>query len=461
MELIFAMCAAGQQGPSTLQEAEKQSSSTLQEAEKQSSSTLPGVEKQKLSSLPGGANQDVISLSGVGELAEKLSRNSVPWIYLSLENEKPASWLSLSLQAEAKIQTCNSSKMEVCSRSKNQACSRVNTQVCIRPKMSDFAMPGNLPKESKAIEDGDEPFEDGTIYITDSPDLAADLIKECRCVIGFQHAASSSLFQGAEIDQHEESTSYFPGVDMVLNSFDGLDPGFFSDRLRRFKKLPLIIAKTERLVIRESTEQDFPAIWDMEKDCRPDEVCHLRVERDLRDDRYMSDEFHLQEKSGFCDESNMQDDNRLSYDERNISDKGVREETDSGAYTEEKDLFLSYIRQSYSFLGFGLWTVTSKKSGEIVGRCGLSTATDSFSPDGRIELGYLIGKKWRHQGYALEACRAVLSYAQEELECGSVYALISRRNTASQRLAEKLGFHIESRYRDAENRLWVRELPCL
>ena len=121
---------------------------------------------------------------------------------------------------------------------------------------------------------------------------------------------------------------------------------------------------------------------------------------------------------------------------------------------EELEKYLAYIHTVYSVFGFGLWTVCLKNDPScIIGRCGLQPIADDDSPLGRIELGYLIDKGWRGQGYASESCRAILQYAFEKLEIEEVYAQIPADNTPSVRLARKLGFDRVTEV------LWVRRNP--
>ena len=107
---------------------------------------------------------------------------------------------------------------------------------------------------------------------------------------------------------------------------------------------------------------------------------------------------------------------------------------------EELEKYLAYIHTVYSVFGFGLCSVVLKKTGEVIGWCGLQPIGDEDSPLGRIELGYLIDQDYRRQGYACEACRAILDFAFNRLELDEVYAVIDEKNEASLRLARKLGF---------------------
>ena len=90
----------------------------------------------------------------------------------------------------------------------------------------------------------------------------------------------------------------------------------------------------------------------------------------------------------------------------------------------------AYRHSQYRFSECGLWAVVEKESGQIVGKAGLT--------DG--ELGYHIYVPYRNRGYAAEACRAVLSYAKEELGLSEVVLKVAEDNIASRALAERLGF---------------------
>ena len=101
---------------------------------------------------------------------------------------------------------------------------------------------------------------------------------------------------------------------------------------RRWKGIPVCIGETNRLFIRESTKEDYPAL--------------SRILSEVR-------------------------------------------ETDEGCISLrqniEKDQYLAYIKEVYRFWGFGLWTVTARNSGEIVGWCGLIPKTDNLGAGRGLE----------------------------------------------------------------------------
>ena len=89
-----------------------------------------------------------------------------------------------------------------------------------------------------------------------------------------------------------------------------------------------------------------------------------------------------------------------------------------------------YRKHQYRFAECGLWALERRADGVLVGKAGLT--------DG--ELGYHIYEPFRRQGYALEACRAIVKYGFETLELDKIRLCTKRSNTASRRLAEKMGF---------------------
>lgn len=85
--------------------------------------------------------------------------------------------------------------------------------------------------------------------------------------------------------------------------------------------------------------------------------------------------------------------------------------------------------------GYGMWAVELRDSGEFVGRVGL------HDPEGwpDLELGWMLMPEHCHHGYATEAARAALGFAFRTLKADRVISLIRVENTASERLARRLG----------------------
>jgi RimJ/RimL family protein N-acetyltransferase len=102
-------------------------------------------------------------------------------------------------------------------------------------------------------------------------------------------------------------------------------------------------------------------------------------------------------------------------------------------------------RQMATFLGhwtlrgYGVWAVEERASGEFVGRIGL------FYPDGwpGLECIWALARGAWGKGYATEGARRAIEYAFSELASGRVISLIRPGNTASIRVAERLGETLE------------------
>lgn len=86
---------------------------------------------------------------------------------------------------------------------------------------------------------------------------------------------------------------------------------------------------------------------------------------------------------------------------------------------------------------FGLWAAVLKASGEMIGQCGLTW--QQWGEKRVLEIGYLFQKAYWHRGYATEAARTCKAHAFSELDAQRVYSIIHEDNTPSQRVAERNG----------------------
>ena len=89
----------------------------------------------------------------------------------------------------------------------------------------------------------------------------------------------------------------------------------------------------------------------------------------------------------------------------------------------------------------GLWATIHKESGQFIGRCGLLP----WQIDGvdEVEIAYLIDKSSWRRGYGTEAAQGILDYARATLGLSRLVCLIDEENTASIRVAEKIGMRFE------------------
>ena len=100
-----------------------------------------------------------------------------------------------------------------------------------------------------------------------------------------------------------------------------------------------------------------------------------------------------------------------------------------------------HIANYYDRHGFGLWAAVLKEDGRLVGRCGL--LYQQIEGTQEVEVTYLIDRHHWGKGLATEAAREAVRLGFEEYKFPRVVAVINPRNTASVRVAEKLGMKYE------------------
>jgi RimJ/RimL family protein N-acetyltransferase len=103
---------------------------------------------------------------------------------------------------------------------------------------------------------------------------------------------------------------------------------------------------------------------------------------------------------------------------------------------------LTYIGH-WSLLGFGYWAIEEKATGRFVGDIGFADfhrdtiASMSDAP----EMGWGLAPAFYGRGYATEAARAAVAWADGHLESPRTVCMIDPENAASVRVAEKCGYH--------------------
>ncbi len=118
--------------------------------------------------------------------------------------------------------------------------------------------------------------------------------------------------------------------------------------------------------------------------------------------------------------------------------------------SEEEKYTENYRDLIYEIYGHGIWTVVLKETGEIIGRAGL----DERAGYDRPELGFVIGTKWQHKGFAEEVCKGILKWASEN-DMDEVMSITEPENIASVNLLKKLGFTRSEKFDDKRD-IWIK-----
>ena len=151
-----------------------------------------------------------------------------------------------------------------------------------------------------------------------------------------------------------------------------------------------MILETERLILREMTQEDYPALAQI-----------------------------------------LQDREAMFAYEHAFSD-------------EETQAWLNRMLERYRTDGYGLWAVVRKETGEMIGQCGLTR--QRVEEREVLEIGYLFQRKHWKQGYAIEAARACKVYAFETLNADEVFSIVRDNNIASMNVAIRNGMTIRCRF---------------
>ena len=181
-------------------------------------------------------------------------------------------------------------------------------------------------------------------------------------------------------------TADFAGAPYVIEQIEEIGYEAVDMAYRRLAGLPWQILTTKRCIVRETTEEDIDSFY--------------RIYAEPEITAYMEDLYADREAE-------------LAY---------IRE----------------YREKVYGFYGYGMWTLLLR-DGTVIGRAGISWREGFDLP----ELGFVVGVPWQRQGYAYEACSAILRYAREELAMSRVQALVMQGNEGSLSLCRRLGFRQE------------------
>ncbi len=104
---------------------------------------------------------------------------------------------------------------------------------------------------------------------------------------------------------------------------------------------------------------------------------------------------------------------------------------------------------NYRTFGFGLWAVVLKESGRVIGDCGITMQT--IHGKIRPEIGYHIHKDCQRKGYATEAAIACKNFIFERTTFGAVYTYMKHTNVGSYTVALKNGMTLVEEYPDPVN----------
>ncbi|WP_400190532.1 GNAT family N-acetyltransferase [Hymenobacter sp. B81] len=116
----------------------------------------------------------------------------------------------------------------------------------------------------------------------------------------------------------------------------------------------------------------------------------------------------------------------------------------NGAALPEEEVWKRMLRNVglWALLGYGYWAVEEKASGTFIGAVGLAEWRRDISPSlrGFPEAGWILDPACHGRGYATEAVRASLAWADAQPLPPRTVCLVHADHAASLRVAAKCGY---------------------
>ncbi|RIW34006.1 N-acetyltransferase [Bacillus salacetis] len=104
--------------------------------------------------------------------------------------------------------------------------------------------------------------------------------------------------------------------------------------------------------------------------------------------------------------------------------------------------FLSWIYNTYKAgRNMGLQVLVRKEDSVPIGHAGL--VPQKIDGENELEIGYWIARRHWGEGYATEAAASLLDHGRNALGRHRFISLIQPENTASEKVAERIGMHLE------------------
>ena len=111
--------------------------------------------------------------------------------------------------------------------------------------------------------------------------------------------------------------------------------------------------------------------------------------------------------------------------------------------------WLDWSLNNYAKYGFGLWAAILKETGEFIGDCGLTIQNiDGVSLP---EIGYHVHRNYWRNGYGREAALAVRDWAFIHTDYDCLYSYMKYTNVGSYSTAASIGMKKMKEYPDEED----------
>lgn len=208
----------------------------------------------------------------------------------------------------------------------------------------------------------------GTLYLTDDIRKATAAKQKGYAVLIYLHDCNKNVD--------------FNGFQYFIEGFEDADDVYYERVYCREKNLPWIIGETNRLIVREMTQEDTDALYKL-------------------------------------------------YEDKSV----VKFMDDLPENKEEESIYIQeYINKMYGVFGFGMWLIVLKETAQVIGRIGFQNSEEAEE----VEFGFMIAPDYQGKGYAYEAGNIALAYMAEEFPDIHIMAKCHPDNKAAIALCKKL-----------------------
>jgi RimJ/RimL family protein N-acetyltransferase len=115
-----------------------------------------------------------------------------------------------------------------------------------------------------------------------------------------------------------------------------------------------------------------------------------------------------------------------------------------GTPLNEEESWAKFMRIAghWALLGFGYWGIFEKTSGKRIGEAGILDVKRNITPSfhGAPEIGWGLLPEVHGKGYATEAARAIIGWAENHFGKVRMVCIIDPDNAPSLRVAARCGF---------------------
>ncbi len=123
------------------------------------------------------------------------------------------------------------------------------------------------------------------------------------------------------------------------------------------------------------------------------------------------------------------------------SDEAVMEFFPFRRDRDEANVFFDRVHAMIAGTGLGFFALEEKASGETIGFCGLARVDhlEPHIPKGTLEIGWRLAARFWGKGFVTEAARALLAHAFEQLGAGEIVSFAVHDNARSTAVMERIG----------------------